>query len=476
MSHNKIIAKNTLILYIRMFIVTLISLYTSRVVLKTLGIEDFGIYNIAGGLISFFAVINTAMSSSVQRFLNIELGKNDNLSFSRTFNIGIEIHVLIAVSIFLLGETIGVYAYFEWLNIPTERVYAGHVVYQLSLLSSIITIIRTPFNALIIAKERMSFFAYTSILETIGKLMAVLALTFQPFDYLIAYAVGILGVNIIMLLLVAIYSYKRLAIPSFCMVSLKSSTSKLMFKFSIWNFLGNASNVCTWQGVNFLLNIFLGVILNAAIGVTNQVTNAVSSFITSFQVAYKPSIIQYYVKDKRDFQILVCRASKYSFFLLFLIAYPLYFNIDFVLHLWLVNVPNYSGVFVKLLLISLVIKSINVPFYNALEAHGKISFYHIVNVLMVPIILIFTYIVLVFRLSPNLVMVSHIISSIILLIITLLLICKMKIMSFHIILMKVLIPIIKVLTIAIIIAIVVSFDNKLIDILVKLISGITTVQ
>lgn len=472
MSHNKIIAKNTFVLYIRMFVVTLISLYTSRVVLKTLGVEDFGIYNIAGGLISFFAVINMAMSSSVQRFLNIELGKDNSSSFSKTFNIGIEIHALIAMGIFLLGETIGVYAYFEWLNIPAERVYAGHVVYQLSLLSTVLTIIKTPFNALIISKERMSFFAYISIGETIGKLIAVLALTFLPFDCLIAYAAGIFGLNIIIFLCIAIYSYKSLKTPTFYWVSLKSSISKQMIKFSVWSFLGNVSNVFTWQGINFLLNIFLGVTLNAAIGVTNQVTNTVSSFITSFQVAYKPAIIQYYIKDKHEFLTLVCRASKFSFFLLFIIIYPLYFNINSILHLWLDNVPEYSSVFVKILLFSLIINSINTPFYNTLEAHGKIFIYQIVNTITMPLILIYAYVVLRNGISPAWVIFSHVVISFCLLMVSILLIGKMKIIPINIIFIKVLNPIIKVVIIAIIMAMLVSFKSFYFDIMVKIIGSI----
>lgn len=470
MSHNRVIAQNTLVLYIRMFIVTLISLYTSRLILKNLGVEDFGIYNVAGGLISFFAVINTAMSSSVQRFLNVELGKNDYLAYTKTFNISIEIHILIAAIIFLLGETVGVYAYYNWLNIPADRVRVGHIVYQLSLISAVVSIIRTPYNALVIAKERMSFFAYISIFETIAKLLVILSLTIQPFDYLIVFTIGLLGINIILFMIVTIYSYKKLAAPSFFLVPLKSTTSRQMIQFSTWNFLGNISNVFTWQGINFLLNIFMGVTLNAAIGVTNQVTNTISSFITSFQVAYKPSIIQYYIKDKYEFITLVCRASKYSFYLLFIIIYPLYFNIDFILQLWLENVPEYSGIFVKILLLSLIINSINVPFYNTLEAHGKIFLYQITNTIIMPLILVYAYIILKCGISPAWIMVSHIIISLSLFVISLLLICRMNLIPFNIIIMKVFFPIIKVIIIATIMSIIISVNSEFIDIIVKFFS------
>lgn len=458
-----------------MFIVTLISLYTSRVILKTLGVENFGIYNIAGGLISFFAVINTAMSSSVQRFLNIELGRKDNNSFVKAFNVGIEIHLLIATTILILGETIGLYAYFKWLNIPSDRMDAGLFVYQFSLLSTVVTIIRTPYNALIIAKECMAFFAYISIFETIAKLLAVLALVVLPFDYLIAYAIAVFSIGLIVMITTVIYSHRKLAAPSFSFVSLKSDTSRQMVSFSVWSLLGNISNVFTWQGINMLLNIFLGVTLNAAVGVTNQVTNTISSFTTSFQVAYKPSVLQYYVKDRQEFIILACRASKYSFFLLFMILFPLYFNVDFVLHLWLGNVPEYSGVFVKVLLLSILINSLNVPFYNTLEAHGKISYYQLIATLTVPLVLAYTYIMLRYGFSPVWIMVSHVIISMGLLITLLLLICRMKLIPIGVVLTKVFIPIVKVLTLAIVLTIAMPLDSHFIDILVKLVVAIVLI-
>lgn len=471
-SHNKTIAKNTIILYVRMLIVTLISLYTSRLILQTLGVEDFGIYNIAGGLISFFTVINTAMSSSVQRFLNIELGRENHHSFAKTFNTGIEIHLLMAGAVFVLGETIGLYAYFHWLNIPTDRITVGHIVYQFSLLAALVTIIKTPYNALIIAKERMSIFAYLSIFETVAKLLAVIALTMQPFDNLLVYAASIFGIGLIVFIAMAVYSHKNLAAPSFGIVSLKSETSKQMVSFSVWSLLGNFSNVFTWQGINMLLNVFFGVTLNAAVGVTNQVTNTISSFTSSFQVAYKPAIIQYYVKDRTEFVKLVCRASKYSFFLLFAIIFPLYFHVDFILQLWLDNVPEYSSSFVRVLLLSLVLNSINVPFYNTLEAHGKISGYQIISTLTTPLILVYSYAMLRCGFSPVWIMCSHFLISICLLCVSLLFICKMELITFKVILGKVFLPILKVITLTLLFSTIVRVETNLIDIIIKLMLSI----
>lgn len=467
-SHNKTIAKNTIVLYIRMFIVTLISLYTSRMILKTLGVENFGIYNIAGGLISFFAVINTSMSSSVQRFLNIELGRNNYNTFVKTFNTGIEIHLLLAVAIFVLGETIGLYAYFNWLNIPMDRIEAGHYVYQFSLLSTVVAIVKTPYNALVIAKERMTFFAYISIVETVAKLLAVLALLIQPFDCLVVYAASIFAIGLLVMLAMVVYSRMKLEAPPFSFEPLKSSVGREMVRFSAWSFLGNVSNVFTWQGINLLLNIFWGVTLNAAVGVTNQVTNTISSFTTSFQVAYKPSIIQYYVKDRNEFVKLVCRASKFSFFLLFMILFPLYYNVDFVLHLWLGNVPEFSGLFVKVLLVSIIINSVNVPFYNTLEAHGKISLYQLVTTISMPFMVGYAYIMLMLDFSPVWIMILHIFISLCMLITVLVMICRMKLIPFFFILTKVFIPILKVVTIAVILAFFIPINSFFIDIFVKL--------
>lgn len=448
-SPTKRIARNTIILYIRMLIVTLISLYTSRVVLQTLGIEDFGIYNIAGGVIAFFSVINSAMSSSTQRFLNVELGKNNQKSFIKIFNTSVEIHLIIAVFILLIGETIGLYIYFNWLNIPENRIAAGHIVYQFSLLSAIIVILKTPYNALVIAKERMTFFACTSIFEAITKLSLVLCLAIQPFDNLIVYATGIFVINLILLGWMIVYSKKKLSAPQFALVSLKSNDSRKMLKFSSWSLVGNVCNVFNSQGLNVLLNIFLGVTLNAAVGITNQVTNTVSTFTTNFQVAYKPAIIQYYIKDRHEFVKLVCRSSKYSFFLLFLVLYPFYFNIDFVLQLWLGEVPAYSNDFIKVLLFSIFVNSINVPFYNALEANGKISGYHATVAATTPLMLIYSYFMLRSGFSPIWVMLSHVFISICLLATSFILIYRMRILPLKTVLIEVFLPIVKVTAFAI---------------------------
>ena len=443
------IARNTIILYIRMFIVTLISLYTSRVILKTLGIEDFGIYNIAGGVIAFFSVINSAMSSSTQRFVNVELGKNNQESFVKIFNTSVEIHLIIAAFILLIGETLGLYIYFNWLNIPDNRCAAGHIVYQFSLLSSIIVILKTPYNALVIAKERMTFFAYASIFEAITKLFLVLCLSIQPFDNLIIYAIGIFVINLILLSWIIVFCKKKLSAPQFLLVSLRSNDSRQMLKFSSWSLVGNVCNVFNSQGLNVLLNVYLGVALNAAVGITNQVTNTLSTFTTNFQVAYKPAIIQYYIKDKHEFVRLVCRSAKYSFFLLFLILYPFYFNIDFILQLWLGEVPAYSNDFIKVLVFSIFLSSINVPFYNVLEANGTIYGYQTTVAITTPLILIYSYFMLQSGFSPILVMLSHVFLSTCLLATSFILIYRMQILSLKTVLTEVFIPIIKVIVFAI---------------------------
>lgn len=429
-SRNKTIAKNTLILYIRMFIVTIITLYTSRVVLQTLGVSDFGIFNLAGSFISFFTVFNGAMSSSVQRFLNIELGRADKNAYANAFNTGIEIHLLLAILILIIGESIGLYAFTKWLNIPSERTNAAMLVYQTSLLSSITTIIRTPFNACVVANERVSFFAYISIFETIAKLLMVVSLAYQPYDNLEVYALSILFINIILLLFYMGYVYMILKGPKFKYVSFRTDVFKRMTKYSSWNFLGNVSYVFTWQGVNMMLNVFHGVALNAAMGISNQVTNTISSFTTNFQVAYKPAIIQTYVQNKHDFEVLVCRASKFSFLLLFVILYPLYFNIEYVLGLWLGEYPAYTPAFLRVLLWSLLISSLSQPLYNALEAQGNISRYQIAAAIIQPMLIVYSYIVLSYGCSPVFAISSHVILTAILQIILLYQLIKYGIINY----------------------------------------------
>lgn len=451
-TRNKTIAKNTIILYARMIFVTLISLYTSRIILKALGVDDFGIYNIAGSLIAFFSVINTSLSSSVQRFLNIELGKENIKSFIQTFNISIEIHLIIGLIIMLLGETVGWYIFNNYLNIPVERNVAAQYVYQFSLFTTIIGIIKTPYNALIIAKEKMIFYAYLSIFEVVFKLIIVYFLLHVSFDRLILYAAFYFIVSIIVLLITYIYSKKKLHAPSFQYVSLTNSIGKGMLIFSGWSFVGNLANVGFWQGMNMWLNVFYGVALNAAMGITNQVTNAVSSFIANFQLAYKPAIIQYYTNtDKNDFYILVCRAAKYSFFLLFIVCLPIMYNIEYILELWLDVVPDYTAVFIQILLISLIINSISTPFYNAIEARGAIALYQLV-VTSVQILGVFIgYLLLKLGMSPYTVVVIHVCVSV-MFFITQLYILKEKIQfPINFIMIKVLYPIAKVLIVTLII-------------------------
>ena len=448
-----------------MLFVTIISLYTSRIILKVLGVEDFGIYNIAGSLIAFFSVINTALSSSVQRFLNIELGHNDYESFKQVFNISIEIHIIIGLLIIILGETIGLYIFSHYINIPDERYIAAQFVYQFSLFTTCVGIIRAPYNALIISKEKMAIYAYLSIFEVFFKLIIVFLLLYATIDKLIFYALLYLLVSIITFIVMYIYSRNKLQSPAFQRVSLKNDISRKMFSFSYWSFIGNLANIGFWQGMNIWLNIFWGVTLNAAMGITNQVTNTVSSFIVNFQMAYKPAVIQYYTKDdKRDFYTLVCRTSKYSFFLMLIICCPLMFNIEYVLKLWLEIVPNYTSVFIQILLVSLIINSISNPFYIAIEAHGEIAKYQVIvaaiQLLAIPI----GYILLRLGLPPYSIIVIHVVVSLLFCIVQLYILKSKVRFPIELTIKKVFFPIIKVLLSTITICVVVSISHPLANI------------
>ncbi|NDV57783.1 lipopolysaccharide biosynthesis protein [Bacteroides sp. 519] len=475
-SRNKTIAKNTLILYLRMIIVTIISLYTSRVTLNVLGVDDFGIWNIAGGLIAFFAIINTALSSSVQRFLNIELGKNNIDAFSNTFNVGIEIHFIIGLIILILGETIGLYIFNHFLNIPTERYIASQYVFQFSLFSTIIDIIRTPYNALIIAKERMDFYAYLSIFEVVFKLLIIFFLIFVSYDSLILYSLLYFFISLIGFFFMYIYSKRKLQSPAFKYVSLKGDISKNMITFSSWTLLGNVSNIASSQGMNMWLNIFYGVTLNATMGITNQVTNTISSFISNFQMAYKPAIIQYYMCPQKDkFIELVCRSSKYSFFLLLVICLPLLFNIEYILKIWLGTVPDYTGDFIRILLISLIVSSIYIPLYNAIEASGHIGKYQMCVSIVKLVTIILSYWILKLGFPPPCIMWLHVISAVLFLVVLLYIVHVKIFIRIKILFLLIIYPILKTLTVTLVLSYFFSIDNSLQNIIITLIIGLFSI-
>ena len=377
-SNTARIAKNTLMLYFRQILSMLVSLYTVRVVLETLGVEDYGIYNVVAGVVVLFSFLNQAMANSTQRFLNFAMGQNDIEQARNVFNVGFYIAILTAVLVVILAETVGIWLFFTWLNIPAERQFAAFVVYQLSVITTVINIIRIQYHAVIIAYEKMSFFAWISIVENILKLVIVFLLTVSSFDRLIVYAVLVSIVGVIVFFAYKVYCNSRFEIANFRYCKDKELFRRLA-GFSGWNLFGGFANVGKDHGINILINIFHGVTVNAAMGIATQINLAVYQFVSNFQTASNPQIIKSYAaKDYSYLNQLVFQTSKMSFCLLFFFVLPLYINMDFVLHIWLKNVPEYTVVFTRLILLSSLADAIVGPLWASINATGNIKKYQLI--------------------------------------------------------------------------------------------------
>lgn len=409
---NKRIAKNTLLLYIRMFIMMGVSLYTSRVVLQKLGVDDFGLYNIVGGVVVLFSVFNSSLTGSTQRFLNYEMGRDDVSSVNKVFQCSIMLHVILCVILIMLAETIGLWYVNTYLNVPVGRYDAARIVYQLSVLTFCVDVMRVPFNACIIAHEKMDFYAYVSVAEAGLKLLVVFMLTMCDFDRLVFYSFLILLVTVLVNISYMIYCSK--AFPNIKTKLLWDRQKvKGMLSFSLWSLFGSAAVISAKQGLNMVLNFFCGVGLNAAAGIANQVTSAMYGFISNFQTAFNPQIVKLYAqKQFNDYFNLISRASKFSFLLFWLISVPVFFYAPMILDYWLDEVPPHAVSFCRVIIIYLLIDALNGPLWTAVNATGKIKIYQI---LMSGIILCnipVAILLLWFGLEPELVWFSKIIFNI----------------------------------------------------------------
>ncbi|WP_029904691.1 lipopolysaccharide biosynthesis protein, partial [Prevotella sp. 10(H)] len=411
--NNKRIAKNTVFLYIRQLVIIVVSLYTSRVVINTLGIEDFGIYNIVGGIVVLFSFLNGAMSSATQRFLNFELGKNNLDGVKRIFSISMTSYILIAFIVIILAETIGLWFLNTQINIPEDRIVAANWVYQFSLLTFCANLIRVPYNATIIAYERMNFYAYTSIVEAVLKLGVVFLLMKSEFDRLIFYAFLIFVVTLLVALYYRIYCGRNFETARYKVLWDKKLFGQIM-SFSGWSLFGSVANMGTQQGISIVLNLFYGVTINAAVGVANQVTNAIYNFISNFQTAFNPQIVKLYASDsKDDFLSLIFKASKLSYFLFIFISIPILICTDFILEKWLVIVPEYASEFCRLIILFLLIEAIGGPLWMSVQATGKIATYQIIMSVLIFLNLPISYIALKMGYSPSSVWVVRIIMNLI---------------------------------------------------------------
>jgi len=390
-----------MLLYIRMLLTMAITLYTSRIVLNTLGVEDFGIFNVVGGFVTMFAFLSGAMATATQRFFSFEIGRKDNVQLRKVFSMSVNIHFIIAFVVLFLAETIGLWFVNTQLTIPPDRMVAALWVYQFSILAMMVNIVSVPYNAIIIAHERMNVFAGVSIAEVSLKLLIVFMLQWLGFDKLKLYAVLMFSVALIIRLIYGIYCNYKFKESKFRFFWDKALFQTLM-SYAGWNLWGSSASIIMGQGVNVLLNIFFGPAVNAARGIAYQVRSAVQQFVSNFQMAMNPQIIKSYASnDLKYMHQLVFQGAKYSFFLLFVISLPIFIETEIILRLWLKIVPEYTVIFTRLIIVNILVDSVSGPLMTAAHASGKIKLYQSVVGLLLILNLPISYLFLKMGLSPE---------------------------------------------------------------------------
>ena len=377
-SNNKRIIKNSFFLYIRMFLSIIVSLYTSRVVLQTLGETDYGVYGLVGTIVTLFTFLNTSMSGATSRFLTYEMGKGNKEKLKDTFSTAMSIHIGIAIAIFVCAEIAGLWLLPE-LDIPDNRRFAAQIVFQLSILSIMVTVTQVPYNATIIAHEKMDVYAYVEMLNVVLKLVIVYILMIGDFDKLILYAILVLAVNTLVAAVYRIYCIKNYEDSHF-KLTYNWPTIKKMLSFSLWDLYGNMSVSLRQQGTNIIINKFFGVLLNAASGIATMVQSIISGFSANVLQAFRPQIIKNYSNNNiQTMQNLMQNAIKFATIMQMFVSIPLFIEIDYVMHLWLGDVPEYAAAFCKILLLVNIVGVFNSILNTAIHATGRIKRLSFVN-------------------------------------------------------------------------------------------------
>lgn len=375
---NKRIAKNTLFLYFRTFLIMVITLYTSRVILNALGVEDYGIYNVVGGLVTTFSILSGSISVSIVRFITFELGKEKEQNVNRIFASAINVQICIIIIIFILGETLGLWFLNNYMVFPENRTIATNLVFQFSIITFLVNLYSVPYNAAIIAYEKMSAFAYISIIEAILKLLIALGITYTENDKLIVYAILMTVTSLIIRIIYGIYCRKNCP-GCFYKFILDKSILKNMFSYAGWTYVGASAAILRDQGGNILINIFFGPTINAARGIATQVQSAITQFSQNFTTALNPQITKNYAANNNERVIYLIRmGALISYFLLLIISIPILFNTPYILKLWLKEVPDETIIFVRLILIFILSESISNPLITAASATNKIRNYQLI--------------------------------------------------------------------------------------------------
>ena len=410
--NTKNIAKNTVFLYMRSIVIMAVGIYTSRVVLQTLGVDDYGVYNVIGGFVAMFSILSASLVNASQRFISFEMGKAEP-QMNRIFCGTISIHLLLALIVFGALETFGVWFMDTQLNIAPERMTAANWVFQCSVLTFCINLISVPYNACIISHERMNIFAYFSIYEAFAKLGIVYLLWITGYDKLIVYAILMLAVSVSLRLIYGIYCKKHFEECNFHFI-IDKPLFKEMMGFIGWNFFGSTAGILSTQGINILINIFFGVALNAARGLADQVNNAINTFVNNFMTAMNPQITKSYAAgDYGYMKSLMIRGAKYAAILYWLIALTFFIESDEILGIWLVKVPDYAPIFLRLTIIYSIFKSLAIPIYTGMLASGKIRNYQLIMGALNIMAFVLCYIFFVFGLGPEYGYISTIIIAVV---------------------------------------------------------------
>lgn len=378
MSDNKRIAKNTLFLYFRMLLVLGVNLYTSRVVLKVLGFEDYGLYNVVGGIVSMFTFLNGSLGAATSRYITFELGKKNYERLNKIFNTALVIHIGIAILIVLLAETIGLWFFYEKMTIPADRLDATFWVYQISILTCFFSLTQVPYNATIIAYEDMKIYAYVGIAEVFLKLVVVFLLMISPIDRLVFYAMLLCMLQIGIMMFYRYYCNGHYS-PCKIRIYKDKSLFKEMFSYGGYDLIGNISGLAQGQGLNILLNMFYGPTVNAARGIAYQVQGAITQFSNNFITAVRPQIIKSYAEGNLETMMkLVKQSSCFSFYLMWMISLPVCLEADYLLSLWLGEYPDHTVNFLILVMVLCLIQTIKTPRTTIFHATGHIKWSNIV--------------------------------------------------------------------------------------------------
>lgn len=377
-ANNKRIAKNTLLLYVRMLLLMLISLYTSRVILNALGVEDYGIYNVVGGVVTMFSMLSGSLSAAISRFITFELGTGNTEKLKKVFSSSITIQAGIALVIIIIAETLGLWFLNEKMVIPDERMAAANWCFQFSIITFAVNLISVPYNASIIAHEKMSAFAYISIVEALGKLSIAWCISINPIDRLVFYALMVSLLSWIICLIYATYCKRHFEECTYHFIY-DHDLLKRMFGFAGWNFIGASSAVLRNQGADIILNLFFGPVVNAARGIAVKIDAVITQFVTNFMMALNPQITKSFASGDREYMFnLMFKGARYSYYILLLLTLPVILNTHYILVLWLKLVPEHTALFVRLILVLALSESISNPLITAMLATGKIRNYQLV--------------------------------------------------------------------------------------------------